>query len=142
MLWTSISFLRAGPAYRLSGGAIGLFGLAGITGAALASLAGRWADRGHGQVVFLAFLATILLSWVMLALGRSSLIALTAGVILLDLGVQGANVANQAAILPLAPDDRSRFTTAYVTAIFVGGIVGSLIAAPLASIRESAGQPA
>jgi len=132
VLWTSISFLLAGPAYRLSEGAIGLFrarrGHRCRARSTRRPMGRSWPRPGGPPC---AFLATILLSWVVLALGRSSLIALTAGVILLDLGVQGANVANQAAILPLAPDARSRLTTAYVTAIFVGGTAGSLIAAPL-----------
>jgi predicted MFS family arabinose efflux permease len=75
-------------------------------------------------------------SWGLLALGRSSIVALIAGIVLLDLGVQGAQVSNQAVIYRLRPDARSRLTTAYMVAFYRGGVVGSLLSA---TVYEASG---
>jgi predicted MFS family arabinose efflux permease len=129
ILWTSVAFLLGGPPYGYSAGVIGLFGLVGVTGALVAPFAGRFADRGYGRLVTTVFLAVLLGSWGLLALGGHILVALIAGIVLLDFGVQGAHVSNQSAIYELAPEARSRLTTAYMVSMFLGGVVGSLLSA-------------
>ncbi len=129
VLWTSAAFLLSGAPYHYSEGIIGLFGLAGVAGALIAPVAGRIADRGHGRLGVSLFLLAVLASWGLLALGRSSVIALIAGIALLDLGVQGAHISNQATLYRLAPELRSRLTTAYIVAMFLGGVAGSLLSA-------------
>jgi predicted MFS family arabinose efflux permease len=125
VLWTAIAFLLSGAPYHYGEGTIGLFGLAGIVGAVTAQRAGRLADRGRGHAGTGAFLLAIAVSWGLLALGKSSLAALIAGIILLDLGIQGQHVLNQSTIYALRGDARSRITTAYMTAIFLCGALGS-----------------
>jgi predicted MFS family arabinose efflux permease len=124
-----VAFLLGGPHFRYDQALIGLFGLLGVAGASVAPLAGRLADRGHGHKALGAFLLALLASWGLLALGASSLVALIAGIVLLDLGVQGAQISNQTAIYKLRPEARSRLTTAYMVSVFTGGIAGSLLAA-------------
>jgi predicted MFS family arabinose efflux permease len=127
VLWTSIAFLLGSPPYGYDEAVIGLFGLAGAAGALIAPVAGRLTDRGHGRRALGAFLLVLLASWALLALGRSSLLALIAGIVVLDLGVQGAHISNQAAIYRLRPEARSRLTTAYIVSMFLGGIAGSTL---------------
>jgi predicted MFS family arabinose efflux permease len=129
MLWTAVAFLLGGPPYHYGVAVIGLFGLAGVAGALVAPVAGRLADRGRGRVALSAFLTAILASWALLAAGASSLVALVAGIVLLDLGVQGAQISNQSTIYALRPEARSRLTTAYMVSLFLGGVIGSLLAA-------------
>ncbi len=127
VLWTSIAFLLAAAPYHYGAGVIGLFGLAGLGGALIAPLVGRLADRGHDRLaLFIPLLAT-LASWGLLALGGSSLPALIAGIVVLDLGIQGVHINNQNAIYQLQPDARSRLTTAYMVSFFIGGVLGSLL---------------
>jgi hypothetical protein len=57
--------------------------------------------------------------------GGHWLLALILGVVVLDLGVQGAHVTNLAVALRLRPEARSRITTAYMTSVFLGGVAGS-----------------
>jgi predicted MFS family arabinose efflux permease len=45
----------------------------------------------------------------------------------LDLGVQGTQISNQAAIYKLQPDARSRITTPYMVAYFLGGTALSAV---------------
>ena len=63
------------------------------------------------------------------SLGGSSLLALLAGVVVLDLGIQGAHILNQGVVYGLQPEARSRLTTAYMTCTFSGGAAGSGAAA-------------
>jgi predicted MFS family arabinose efflux permease len=128
VLWTSVTFLLSGSPYDYGEGVIGLFGLAGIAGATIAPVAGRLADRGHGRLAQTAFLSVLLLSWGLLALGRSSIVPLVLGIVVLDLGVQGTQISNQAAVYTLSADSRSRITTAYMASVFVGGVCGSALA--------------
>jgi predicted MFS family arabinose efflux permease len=128
VLWTSITFLLSGSPYDLGEGAIGLFGLAGIAGAAIAPVAGRLADRGLGRLAQTGFLTVILLSWGLLALGGSSVVPLLLGIVLIDLGVQGTQISNQAAVYALHGGARSRLTTAYMASVFLGGVCGSALA--------------
>jgi predicted MFS family arabinose efflux permease len=128
ILWTSIAFLLSGEPYDYGEAVIGLFGLAGIAGALIAPVVGRLSDRGSGRLAMTLSLAAVLVSWAPLAAGGSSLIALIAGIVLLDLGIQGQQIANQSAIYALRPEARNRLNTAYMVSLFVGGVLGSLLA--------------
>jgi predicted MFS family arabinose efflux permease len=132
-LWTSLAFLLSGAPYHYGNGAIGLFGLAGVAGAAAATAVGRLADRGRGAEATTAAIMVTLASWGILAAGRTSVIALIAGIAALDLGVQGAHISNQSAIYTLSPQARSRLTTAYMVAYFLGGAIFSALTAALYS---------
>jgi predicted MFS family arabinose efflux permease len=127
LAWTTIPFLLAGPAYGLGPGAIGLFGLAGIAGALAARRLGRWHDRGRGLPATGWVLASILLSWPLLLLGKEWLPLVAVGLVLLDLGVQGQNVLSQGVIYALGPENAGRVTTAYVTSNFLAGALGSAV---------------
>lgn len=126
-LWTTVVLLLGGPPYRYGEAVIGLFGLAGVAGAMIAPVAGRVTDRGHGRAGMTAALTAILASWGLLAAGGSSVVALIAGIVLLDLGVQGAQITNQSTIYALRPAARSRLTTAYMVSLFTGGVAGSVL---------------
>jgi predicted MFS family arabinose efflux permease len=64
---------------------------------------------------------------------------LVLGVILLDAGVQAAQVANQTRVLRLRPDARNRVNTVYMICYFSGGSIGSLIGASVWSRWHWAG---
>jgi predicted MFS family arabinose efflux permease len=133
VLWTSLSFLLAGAPYHYGNGVIGLFGLAGVAGATAASVTGRLADRGRGAHATTAAVVILLASWGILAAGRSSVIVLIVGIAVMDLGAQALHISNQSAIYALAPEARSRLTTAYMVSYFLGGAVLSALTSTLYS---------
>jgi predicted MFS family arabinose efflux permease len=135
ILWTSLTFLLSAQPFDYSEAVIGLFGIAGIAGAAVAPLSGRLADRGHARLALTVFLLLAATSWGLLALGRSHLLALIVGIVIFDMAAQGAHINNQAAVYALRPEARSRLTTALICASFVGMVIGST----LASIAYEAG---
>ncbi len=126
VLWTSIAFQVARPPYSFGQAAIGLLGLAGAAGALAARITGRATDRGRDQLVTGLMFGTLLAGWALMALaGGHWLITLLLGIVVLDLGVQGAHVTNLAVVYRARPEARSRLTTAYMTSVFLGGVAGS-----------------
>lgn len=103
-LWSSIALPLSEAPYSLSHTAIGALGLVGAAGALAATVAGRLNDRGLSQWTTGIALALLAASWLPLAFTRSSLWALVAGVILLDLAVQAVHVTNQTLIHARRPD--------------------------------------
>jgi len=126
MLWTPLTFLLASPPYSYSNGKIGLFGLAGAAGAYGAKRFGRMADQGLGNRCTRLGLLLLLVSWLPVALGQTSVVALLVGIVLLDLAIQGVHVTNLSAIYRLAPDARSRLTAGMMASNFMGAAAGSL----------------
>jgi predicted MFS family arabinose efflux permease len=131
VFWTTAAFLLGGSPYHYSETVIGLFGLLGAAGAGCAALAGRVADRGHAPLATAAGAAAIAASFALLHLGEKSLIALIAGVIVLDVGVQAVHVLNQNVIYALAPAARSRINANYMVSYFAGGAAGSAASSTL-----------
>jgi predicted MFS family arabinose efflux permease len=136
VLWTTIAFLLGGHPYNYGEASIGLFGLVGLAGALAAQFAGRMADRGHHHLSTGLFFSTMLLSWGAIAAGKTSLAALIVGIAVFDLGVQGAQITNQTVIYALAPQARSRLTTAYMTTVFASAAAFSAIAS---AVYDAAG---
>lgn len=131
LFWTPLSFLLKAPPYAYSDAAIGLFGLAGVAGALAATAAGRLADGGKGDLGTWIGLLGLLAAWFPLAFAQASLLALLAGVLVLDLAVQLVHVSNQNAIYALHPQARNRLNAGYMTCYFLGGAGGSWLAATI-----------
>lgn len=125
--WSVLALLLEGPNFRLGATAAGLFGLVGVAGITAAPLAGKFADtRGPHGVIGLA-IGLVAASFVLFA-AWPTLPGLIIGVVLVDLGAQASMVSNQSIIYGLAPDARGRVTTIYMTAMFLGGALGSAAA--------------
>lgn len=129
ILWTSMAFLLAAPPFNYSEGMIGLFGLAGAVGALGARPAGGFADKGKSHLTTTVGLLLLLLSWLAIWLGHTSVPMLIIGILVLDLTVQGVHITNQTVIYRIHPDARNRLTAGYMTSYFIGGAAGSLISA-------------
>jgi predicted MFS family arabinose efflux permease len=132
--WTTLAFLLHSH-YGLGAGVAGTFGVVGAAGALVAPLAGRLADK-HGSrwviSVGMALLAaSYLLLWGEEVAHRSTvfhIVALAVGVVVLDMGAQMTQVANQTRIFGLVPSARSRLNTVYMTVYFSGAAAGSALA--------------
>jgi predicted MFS family arabinose efflux permease len=129
VFWTALTFLLSAPPFDYSDAAIGLFGLAGLVGALTAQGAGRLFDRGLGRTATGVFWIVVAGSWVLCDLGATAVVPLILGALVLDAGVQGQHILNQSTIYALAPEARSRVTTAYMAGNFVTAAVASAAAA-------------
>lgn len=129
VLWTSLPFLLSPSPYHYSDTIIGLFGLLGVAGALMASFAGHLHDAGHTRIGTGGTLALTVISFVLMGIWPYHVVAIIVGIVILDLGVQGTQILNQGTIYSLRPEARSRLTTAYMTCFFLGGALGSAVAA-------------
>jgi predicted MFS family arabinose efflux permease len=107
-----------------------MFGLVAITGALVAPLAGHLAERLNPRQINGLFLLLVLAAFVtMFFSDRYTLLVLGAGVLLLDAGIQGNQIANQTRIYSLERSLHSRINSIYMVNYFLGGALGSLIGA-------------
>lgn len=125
IFWTALSFYVEGEPYHYSSQIAGLFGLIGAAGALGAPFVGRMADRIPTKWMIGALISLNIFAYLLFGLFGSMLWALILGVILLDLGVQGTQVANQTRIYALEPPARSRLNTVQMVTTFLGGAIGS-----------------
>jgi len=126
--WTTLVFLLETPPYHYGAEAAGMFGLVGAAGASVAPIAGKLSDRRSPRFVISIALGIVLAAFAVFWVIPFHLWGLVAGVLLLDIGVQGAQVANQSRVLSLRPDARNRVNTVYMICYFGGGSIGSLLA--------------
>jgi predicted MFS family arabinose efflux permease len=127
VFWTTLVFLLVEPPFHMGSQAAGLFGLVGAVGASVAPVAGRLADSRSPRFVVRLAIVIVLAAFGVFWAGMAHLWALVLGVVLLDAGVQAAQVANQTRVFQLEPGARSRINTVYMIGYFGGGSLGSLL---------------
>jgi predicted MFS family arabinose efflux permease len=127
--WTTLAFLLGTPHYHKGAGVAGSFGLIGAAGATIAPLAGWLSDRSGSRSVISFALALMASAWVVLWTGRTHMLGLILGCILLDMAVQLNQIANQTRVFGVDATARSRLNTIYMTFYFFGGSIGSYASA-------------
>ncbi len=93
----------------------------------MATVAGRLADRGLGQLATGGAIAILLVSWLPFVAGATHVVWFLVAIVLADLALQGVHVSNQNVIYALVPEARSRVNSVYMTTYFVGAAVGSAV---------------
>jgi len=101
----------------------------------VAPLAGKLSDRQGSRWVISLGIGLLTFSYVLLWVEEPirlsmtiHIIMLAIGVLVLDVGAQMTQVANQTRIFGLVPSARSRINTVYMTVYFSGAAVGSALA--------------
>jgi predicted MFS family arabinose efflux permease len=132
--WTTLAFLLNSH-YGLGAGVAGTFGVVGAAGALIAPFAGKLADKHGSRWVISVGISLLATSYLLLWAEESAhlsttfhIVALGMSVVVLDMGAQMTQVANQTRIFGLVPSARSRLNTVYMTVYFSGAAVGSALA--------------
>jgi predicted MFS family arabinose efflux permease len=128
IFWSVLVLLLAGDPFHMGPQAAGLFGVVGAAGALAAPLAGKSADKRGPRAVITLCIGLVAVSFVIFALSGRSITGLVIGVIVLDIGVQAAQISNQSRIYALKPEARSRVNTVYMVVYFICGALGSVVA--------------
>ncbi|MEO1801109.1 MAG: MFS transporter [Cyanobacteria bacterium J06629_2] len=130
VFWSTLAFLLTRPPYNYGSNVIGLFGLVGIAGIIAAPLLGQIADKGTAKTLRLMVSAAVVsttFSYLIFWQFGDRFWGLIVGIVLLNLGNQGALVANQIKVYSLNPDARSRLNTVFMVATFLGASLGSVL---------------
>ncbi|QCP49177.1 MFS transporter [Trinickia violacea] len=125
LFWSVLTLLLAGAPFHMGPQAAGLFGIVGAAGAMAAPLAGRFADKRGPHAIISLSIGLVAIAFVIFGFSGASIAGLVAGVIVLDIGVQAAQISNQSRIYALKPEARSRVNTVFMVCYFVGGATGS-----------------
>ena len=125
--WTTLVFLLETPPYHYGSQAAGMFGLVGAISVGVAPIVGKLYDRrGHRFVATIA-IGTVVAAYAVFEGFGFRTWGLVIGVLLLDAGTQGAQVANQSRAFSLHPEARNRVNTIYMIFYFGGASLGSLL---------------
>ena len=127
MFWTTMVLHLSGAPVHYNSDLIGLFGLAAAAGALAAPLVGGSADKRNPRIAIGYGLCLLLLSFVLLYVWADTVIGMIAGIVLLDLAMQGIHVSNQSRVYALIPAARNRLNTVYMTVSFIGTSLGSAV---------------
>ena len=103
----------------------GLLALLGVTGVVAAPLIGRLADYFQPRTIIGLGLVLSTLAYGVFWLFGTHLAGLIGGIIILDLGTQFGQVANQTRIQSIDPQASSRFNSIFMFGYFMGGALGS-----------------
>ncbi|WP_330342167.1 MFS transporter [Streptomyces sp. NBC_00557] len=127
VFWSTAALRLSRTPFDYPPAVIGLFGLLGAAGAIAANLTGR--VRRHTHPLPTAFaVALIAVAFAVLLPAGDTLGGMIAGVLILDIGVQGLHVLNQRVIYDVDAEARNRVNSIYMTFDFVGGALGSAVA--------------
>lgn len=127
IFWTTMVLLLSQAPFNFNSDKIGLFGLAGATGALAAPLVGRISDKKNPRFSIFIGIFIIFFSFVIFYISRTSVAGIIAGIVVLDLGIQAVHVSNQTRVYALIPEARNRLNTVYMTISFIGITSGSAL---------------
>lgn len=139
VFWSSLIHLMEDPSFGLGPRAVGLYGLLGAAAALLSPVIGNLADRTNPRRLTGLMIGLAISSYLIFYFGRTSLIMIGIGVLIMDVGVQLGHVTNQGRIFKLVPTAQSRIQTAYMFCYFSGAAVGSAFGAWAWSAYQWAG---
>ncbi|WP_428837013.1 MFS transporter [Streptomyces cuspidosporus] len=123
--WTTVSYVLTGPHFHYSPVGVGVFALVGAAGAAVAPLAGHWADRELVRPMTGVAFAVAAVAFAVAGFGQHSVVLLALAAVLVDMAVQTTLILGQHTIYQLDPNARARLNSAFIATFFIGGALGS-----------------
>ncbi|MFC9354853.1 MFS transporter [Arthrobacter sp. NPDC057013] len=134
--WTGLTLLLTAPPFSLPASHIGLVSLLGVLGVIGARFTGRVYDRGWAVPAIGLGLVLTLTAIALAGFGSSSIVAVLVSVSLLSVGAQSVLVLLQTMMVSIDPAARSRLNTAHIVSNFIGGALGSTLAALLWQVGQ------
>jgi predicted MFS family arabinose efflux permease len=126
-LWATIAIHVMGDTFSYSVQQAGLLGFVGLAGIAGAKISGKYINTlGANKLITISLVFIIIGFAVMYAFG-DSLIGLVLGILLVDLGIFGAQIPNQHRVFSIDPKAQSRLNAVYMLFYYLGAAFGSTI---------------
>ncbi|MGW3493173.1 MFS transporter [Streptomyces sp. NPDC001020] len=123
--WTTVTYVLTGPGFRYSPMGVGIFALVGAAGAAIAPLAGHWADRKLARPMTGLAFGVAAAAFAVAGFGQHSVVLLALAAILIDMAVQTTLILGQHTIYQLDASALARLNSAFIATFFLGGALGS-----------------
>ena len=127
IFWSTLIFYISSPVYHWGTFEAGILAIFGLSGAVAAPIVGRLSDSYSERKIVGMGLAMQTLSFVALLVAGSHLVVLLVAIILLDVGNQFGQVANQTRVQGLGEAASNRNNTVFMCMYFIGGATGSLL---------------
>ncbi|EPF4398508.1 MFS transporter [Enterococcus hirae] len=127
IFWSTLIFYISSPVYHWGTFEAGILAIFGLSGAVAAPIVGRLSDSYSERKIVGMGLAMQTLSFVALLVAGSHLVVLLVAIILLDVGNQFGQVANQTRVQGLGEAASNRNNTVFMFMDFIGGATGSLL---------------
>ena len=126
-IWACMAFHLAGEPFHAGSRTVGLLGLCGVVGAIAASGIGRYVPRlGIRRMTAIGAILQ-LVAWTAAATLGHTYPGIIAAIILLELGAQFMQLSNQSGCLQAVPDASNRANTIFMTSLFLGGSLATLL---------------
>lgn len=126
-IWACMAFHLAGEPFHTGSRTVGLLGLCGVVGAIAASGIGRYVPRlGIRRMTAIGAILQ-LAAWTAAATLGHTYTGIIAAIILLELGAQFMQLSNQSGCLQAVPDASNRANTIFMTSLFLGGSLATLL---------------
>ena len=127
IFWSTLIFYISSPVYRWGTFEAGILAVFGLSGAIAAPIVGRLADSYSEKKIVSMGLVMQTISFIALLIAGSHLTVLLFAIILLDVGNQFGQVANQTRVQGLGEAASNRNNTVFMFMYFIGGATGSLL---------------
>lgn len=127
IFWSTLIFYISSPVYNWGTFAAGVLAIFGLSGAVAAPIVGKLSDKyAQRTIVWLGVLMQTS-SFIILHFFAAHIVPLVLSIILLDIGNQFGQVANQTRVQNLGEQVSNRNNTVFMFSYFIGGAVGSFL---------------
>lgn len=126
-LWATLAIHVMDAPFDYTVQQAGLFGFIGLAGIFGAKISGRLVNSWGANKLILIALAFIAAGFAVMFIFGHSLSGLIVGIILVDLGVFGAQIPNQYRIFSIDRSAQSRINAVYMLFYYLGAALGSMV---------------
>ena len=126
-VWSCLAFYLAEPPFEAGSGMVGMLALCGVVGAVAASGVGKYVPKVGILRMSVIGASCQLSAWIAAYIFGDSYGGIIAAIILADIGAQCQQISNQSGSLQQLPEATNRVNTIFMTTLFIGGSLGTLL---------------
>ena len=126
-VWSCLAFHLAEPPFEAGSGMVGMLALFGVVGAVAASGVGKYVPKVGILRMSVIGASCQLSAWVAAYIFGDTNGGIIAAIILADIGAQCQQISNQSCSLQELPEATNRVNTIFMTTLFIGGSLGTLL---------------
>ena len=126
-VWSCLAFHLAEPPFEAGSGMVGMLALCGVVGAVAASGVGKYVPKVGILRMSVIGASCQLSAWIAAYIFGDSYGGIIAAIILADIGAQCQQISNQSGSLQQMPEATNRVNTIFMTTLFIGSSLGTLL---------------